>query len=132
MVGRDRCTRLSAALREAIRDGRLPAGSALPPSRALAESLGCSRWVVTEAYAQLAAEGYLEARVGSGIRVRPLGPCGCGHALSFVAHPPGWPTSVSLALRPPGPPEYIAATLAIVGLLHPTGSGTSWVQPGGG
>jgi len=49
--------RLSSALREAIRDGRLPAGSALPPSRALAEDLGCSRWVVTEAYAQLAAEG---------------------------------------------------------------------------
>ncbi|HEV3465208.1 MAG TPA: PLP-dependent aminotransferase family protein, partial [Actinomycetota bacterium] len=63
--------RLSSALREAIRGGRLPAGSALPPSRTLAEDLGCSRWVVTEAYAQLAAEGYLEARVGSGTRVRP-------------------------------------------------------------
>jgi GntR family transcriptional regulator/MocR family aminotransferase len=35
---------------------------------------GCSRWVVSEAYAQLAAEGYLEARVGSGTRVRSLGP----------------------------------------------------------
>ncbi|HEV2893227.1 MAG TPA: GntR family transcriptional regulator, partial [Actinomycetota bacterium] len=65
--------RLSGALRDAIRDGRLPAGSALPPSRTLAEDLGCSRWVVTETYAQLAAEGYLEARVGSGTRVRPLG-----------------------------------------------------------
>jgi GntR family transcriptional regulator/MocR family aminotransferase len=65
--------RLSGALREAIRGGRLPAGSALPPSRALAEDLGCSRWVVTEAYAQLAAEGYLEARVGSGTRVRAGG-----------------------------------------------------------
>jgi GntR family transcriptional regulator/MocR family aminotransferase len=65
--------RLSNALREAVRAGRLPAGSALPPSRALAQDLGCSRWVVTEAYAQLAAEGYLEARVGSGTRVRPLG-----------------------------------------------------------
>src|SRR4029453_14010840 len=65
--------RLSGALREAIREGRLPAGSALPPSRVLAEDLGCSRWVVTEAYAQLAAEGYLEARGGSGPRARPLG-----------------------------------------------------------
>jgi GntR family transcriptional regulator / MocR family aminotransferase len=65
--------RLSGALREAIRDGRLPAGSALPPSRTLAGDLGCSRWVVTETYAQLAAEGYLEARIGSGTRVRPLG-----------------------------------------------------------
>ena len=65
--------RLSGALRDAIRDGRLPAGSALPPSRTLAGDLGCSRWVVTETYAQLAAEGYLDARVGSGTRVRPLG-----------------------------------------------------------
>ena len=63
--------RLSGALRTAIRDGRLPAGSALPPSRTLAGDLGCSRWVVTETYAQLAAEGYLDARVGSGTRVRP-------------------------------------------------------------
>jgi GntR family transcriptional regulator/MocR family aminotransferase len=68
-----RHARLSAALREAIRSGRLAAGSALPPSRTLAADLGCSRWVVTEAYAQLAAEGYLEARVGSATRVRPLG-----------------------------------------------------------
>src|SRR5918996_4129726 len=65
--------RLSRALRRAIRSGRLPAGSALPPSRQLAADLGCSRWVVTEAYAQLAAEGWLQARVGSGTRVRPLG-----------------------------------------------------------
>jgi GntR family transcriptional regulator/MocR family aminotransferase len=65
--------RLSSALREAIRDGRLPPGSALPPSRVLAEDLDCSRWVVTEAYAQLAAEGYVDARVGSATRVRTLG-----------------------------------------------------------
>jgi GntR family transcriptional regulator / MocR family aminotransferase len=70
--------RLSGAIREAIRGGRLPAGSALPPSRELAADLGCSRWVVTEAYAQLAAEGYVEARVGSGTRVRPLGGGGGG------------------------------------------------------
>jgi GntR family transcriptional regulator/MocR family aminotransferase len=71
--------RLSTALREAIRSGRLPAGSALPPSRTLAADLGCSRWVVTEAYAQLAAEGYLEARVGSATRVRRLGRAAAGH-----------------------------------------------------
>ncbi|MFY1670376.1 PLP-dependent aminotransferase family protein [Plantactinospora sp. WMMB334] len=61
--------RLTRALRAAIRDGRLAAGAAVPPSRALAEELGCSRWVVTEAYAQLVAEGYLAARVGSATRV---------------------------------------------------------------
>jgi GntR family transcriptional regulator/MocR family aminotransferase len=61
--------RLAHALRTAIRDGRLPEGAAVPPSRALAEELGCSRWVVTEAYGQLVAEGYLSARVGSATRV---------------------------------------------------------------
>jgi len=64
--------RLARALREAIRGGRLAAGAALPPSRVLAAELGCSRWAVTEAYAQLAAEGYLEATVGSGTQVRRL------------------------------------------------------------
>jgi GntR family transcriptional regulator/MocR family aminotransferase len=61
--------RLAHALRSAIRDGRLPENAAVPPSRALAEELGCSRWVVTEAYGQLIAEGYLSARVGSATRV---------------------------------------------------------------
>ena len=61
--------RLAHALRAAIRDGRLAEGAAVPPSRALAEDLGCSRWVVTEAYGQLVAEGYLAARVGSATRV---------------------------------------------------------------
>jgi GntR family transcriptional regulator/MocR family aminotransferase len=61
--------KVTTSLREAIRSGRIPAGSALPPSRLLADELDCSRWVVTEAYAQLVAEGYLEARVGSATRV---------------------------------------------------------------
>jgi len=67
--GRRLHDRLAHALRTAIRDGRLAEGAAVPPSRALAEELGCSRWVVTEAYGQLVAEGYLAARVGSATRV---------------------------------------------------------------
>jgi len=62
--------RLKRALRAAIRSGRIATGATLPSSRALALDLGCSRWAVTEAYAQLTAEGYLEARSGSGTRVR--------------------------------------------------------------
>ncbi|MDG9688691.1 PLP-dependent aminotransferase family protein [Streptomyces sp. DH17] len=62
--------RLTRALRAAVTGGRIASGSALPPSRTLAADLGCSRWVVTEAYAQLVAEGYLEARSGSATRVR--------------------------------------------------------------
>jgi GntR family transcriptional regulator / MocR family aminotransferase len=61
--------RLAGALRTAIRAGVLPPGSVLPPSRLLAAEMGCSRWTVTEVYQQLVAEGYAEARVGSGTRV---------------------------------------------------------------
>lgn len=61
--------RLARALRSAIRDGVLPVGAAVPPSRKLAADLSCSRWLVTQAYAQLVAEGYLAARTGAATRV---------------------------------------------------------------
>jgi GntR family transcriptional regulator/MocR family aminotransferase len=60
---------LERALRDAIRDGRLAAGARLPSSRGLAAELGTSRGVVTSAYDQLAAEGYLETRQGAPVRV---------------------------------------------------------------
>ena len=61
--------RLTRALRGAIRDGRLPRGAVLPPSRDLASDLGVSRWAVTRAYGQLVTEGYLTSRTGSATRV---------------------------------------------------------------
>src|SRR5947209_17280353 len=60
---------LERTLRDAIRDGRLPAGARLPSSRSLAAELGISRGVVTSAYDQLSAEGYLETRQGAPVRV---------------------------------------------------------------
>jgi GntR family transcriptional regulator/MocR family aminotransferase len=60
---------LEADLREHIRAGRLPLGSRLPSSRALASALGISRGVVLEAYAQLGAEGYLVSSQGAPTRV---------------------------------------------------------------
>src|SRR4051812_33564885 len=62
--------RLEVALRGAVREGRLRPGDRLPATRSLAAELGCSRWVVVEAYDQLAAEGWVEGRAGSGTRVR--------------------------------------------------------------
>src|SRR5450759_1814023 len=56
-------------LRAALADGQLVAGERLPSTRALAVSLGVSRTVVTTAYAQLFAEGWLESRHGSGTYV---------------------------------------------------------------
>ncbi len=60
---------LEDAVRAAIRDGRLPAGTRLPASRSLARDLGIARNSVAEAYSRLVAEGWLEARVGSGTSV---------------------------------------------------------------
>jgi GntR family transcriptional regulator/MocR family aminotransferase len=65
---------LTAQLRAAMREGRLMAGERLPSSRSLAGILGVSRTVVTEAYEQLYAEGWLEGRHGSGTYVSDIAP----------------------------------------------------------
>ncbi|MEU6551770.1 PLP-dependent aminotransferase family protein [Streptomyces sp. NPDC046915] len=90
---------LQAALREAIRSGRLAAGTRLPSSRDLAADLGVSRGLVTEAYEQLTAEGYLRSGRGAGTwvgeavrsaapRARDLAPRSPGGCTDFV---PGTP-----------------------------------------
>src|SRR6185436_5794844 len=56
-------------LRAAIRSGRLAGGEPLPSSRELARTLGLSRGLVQDGYAQLQAEGYLTSRPGSATRV---------------------------------------------------------------
>lgn len=62
---------LYAEIRSRILDGRHPAGWKLLPSRELARSLHVSRMTVVEAYEQLEAEGYVEAKVGDGSYVAP-------------------------------------------------------------
>ncbi|MFC9791196.1 PLP-dependent aminotransferase family protein [Streptomyces sp. NPDC127584] len=64
-----RRTALIAALREAVRGGRLAPGTRLPPYRSLAADLGVARNTVADAYAELVAEGWLTSRQGSGTRV---------------------------------------------------------------
>src|SRR4051812_25035252 len=73
-------------LRRAVQDGRLAAGTPLPPSRALARDLGIARSVVVEAYGHLVADGYLDARQGSGTWVRPVARAGA-HRTSADARP---------------------------------------------
>jgi GntR family transcriptional regulator/MocR family aminotransferase len=63
---------IEASVRQRIRSGALPAGVALPPTRALAAELGVTRGVVVEAYAQLVAEGYLTSRSGGYTQVAPV------------------------------------------------------------
>jgi GntR family transcriptional regulator/MocR family aminotransferase len=57
------------SIRESIQAGRLAAGARLPSSRELARELEISRGVVTEAYGQLVAEGYLLSRQGAPVQV---------------------------------------------------------------
>ena len=57
---------VQAALRTAIRAGRLRSGERLPSTRQLADQLGVSRGLVVSAYEQLLAEGYVVSAVGSG------------------------------------------------------------------
>ncbi|MFI9363877.1 PLP-dependent aminotransferase family protein [Kitasatospora sp. NPDC053057] len=67
---------LARRLREAVADGRLPAGSRLPASRVLAAELGVSRGVVTDAYRRLAESGQLAGRGRGGTVVVALAPAG--------------------------------------------------------
>jgi len=56
-------------LRRAIREGALRSGTRVPSTRDLARQLGISRRLAVDAYAQLAAEGYLVLRQGARPRV---------------------------------------------------------------
>ena len=62
-------TQIEEQLRSAIRDGALRPGVGLPSTRDLARQIAVSRRVVVDAYAQLAAEGYLLLRQGARPRV---------------------------------------------------------------
>ncbi len=64
---------LERALRQAIVDGRIPDGEALPSSRSLAADLGVSRATVVDAYEQLLVEGFIVAEQGRGTRVSYTG-----------------------------------------------------------
>ena len=59
-------------VRGAILEGRLRSGDRLPATRELAATLNLARNTVVRAYEDLLAEGYLEARPGSGSYVSPF------------------------------------------------------------
>jgi GntR family transcriptional regulator/MocR family aminotransferase len=68
-------------LRGAVLDGRLAPGARLPSTRALSARIGVSRNTVLAAFEQLAAEGYVEGRVGAGTRIAKTRP---EHAFSVA------------------------------------------------
>jgi GntR family transcriptional regulator/MocR family aminotransferase len=94
---------VAASVRNLVIAGTLRRGDRLPSSRALAADLGVSRSVSEQAYDQLLAEGWLEARRGSG---------------TFVASGGLAPDSVP---TPSPTPE----TSPLIGL----DTGTPWIDP---
>ncbi|MEV4423969.1 PLP-dependent aminotransferase family protein [Streptomyces sp. NPDC049602] len=80
---------LQEALREAVRSGRLAAGTRLPSTRELAADLGVSRGLVTEAYEQLTAEGYLRSDRGAGTWVGGAARAAVRGARDLAAGAPG-------------------------------------------
>jgi GntR family transcriptional regulator/MocR family aminotransferase len=78
-------------LREAICSGALRPGVRLPSSRALAAQLGVSRGVTSEAYGQLAAQGFLAV------------PTKSAPVVASVASPP---PPASPKPEPPAPPRF--------------------------
>jgi GntR family transcriptional regulator/MocR family aminotransferase len=88
---------LADAIRAAIMDGRLTAGTPLPATRLLAGDLGASRGVIVEAYQRLADEGLVSARPGAGTRV-----LGVPRPAPAAARAPAGPPPPGLLLVPPG------------------------------
>lgn len=109
VVRRDAGTPLPAQVatqvRELIARATLPGGTRLPSSRALAADLGVSRAVAEQAYEQLLAEGWLEARRGAGTFVAAVSPTGRPH--------------------PRPAPRPAAPTAPVIRL----GTGMPWVDP---
>jgi len=97
---------LLGALRAAVQDGRLAAGSRLPASRQLAARLGVSRGVVTDTYEQLAAEGYLGVRE----RQAPVVARIARPATSLASGPAGAQTAVPERTRQMFRYDFVATT----------------------
>ena len=96
-------TQVAAQIRDALVGGVLPVGARLPSTRALATDLGVSRSVTEQAFDQLAAEGWLETRRGSGTFV-------AAGAVSPARH------------RPATPPRPDSGLLRL-------DTGTPWIDP---
>jgi GntR family transcriptional regulator / MocR family aminotransferase len=86
-------------LRQAIRDGALRPDAQLPSTRDLSRQLGVSRRVVVDAYAQLAAEGYLSIRQGA----RPRVSTAAARSDTSASETPAPPVRMRFDLRPSMP-----------------------------
>ena len=112
-------------LRTAMADGRLAAGERLPSTRALAATLGISRTVVTGAYAQLFAEGWIEGRHGSGTYVAD-GASSAGPAETPGRAPAGLGRSTGQQAGPDGAMVELRPGIPWVGGIDRTAWRRAW------
>jgi DNA-binding transcriptional MocR family regulator len=98
---------ITETLRREIADGNFSAGTRLPSSRQLAHDLRISRITVVTAYAELEAEGVIEARVGSGTFVlppwapsRPVDRAGESASSLIAADLPPWQLDLPQTVNP--------------------------------
>jgi GntR family transcriptional regulator/MocR family aminotransferase len=102
---------IANALIDAIRQGRLPAGTALPGTRELAARIGVNRKTVQQSYDELIAQGWLTAEATRGTFVSA--------ALPIIAPAPAArqaaPSETVFELRRAAPDlPYVAPTLGMI------------------
>src|SRR4029078_4578595 len=95
---------MAGALSGVLLSGRCAPATRLPATRTLARDLDLSRNTVLAAYEQLAAEGFIEGRVGSGCYVSSFAAPAANpaRAISFRPPAPGEATARKTPRRDPG------------------------------
>lgn len=85
-------------LRRMIGDGSLKVGDRLPANRELAKTLGVNRNTITTAYSELAADGLITSRVGSG---------------TYISGVPAPPPAFRIREQPPQSPMSWESLLSV-------------------
>lgn len=94
-------TQIVAEIRQMIVNGSLKIGDRLPANRELAKTLGVNRNTVTTAYSELAAEGLITSRIGSGtyISAVPVPADSSRKAHEKAPSPMSWESLLSVQSR---------------------------------
>jgi 2-aminoadipate transaminase len=92
-------TQIVAEVRRMITDGALKVGDRLPANRELAKTLGVNRNTVTTAYAELAADGLITSRVGSGTYISRVPAPATGIREHAPPSPMSWESLLSVQSR---------------------------------
>jgi DNA-binding transcriptional MocR family regulator len=109
---------LAEAIADAIAQGLLPAGTRLPPDRALAQHLQVSRGTVVAAYSELAERALVVRRQGSGTTVSARGRTPVGRHLrneGFTRQVSGPAVPIDLSMAAPVHDDVVGRLLVSTG-----------------